>query len=64
MKKIYLLVFLFAISLCHSQDFEFAIIKDTDGYVNVRSSKEISNNIIDKVTNGTVVSHFGPDGND
>ncbi|MVO08234.1 hypothetical protein GOQ30_03525 [Flavobacterium sp. TP390] len=63
MKKIYLLVFSFAISLCHSQDFEFAIIKDTDGYVNVRSSKEISNNIIDKVTNGTVVSHFGPEGN-
>ncbi|VXB90658.1 conserved hypothetical protein [Flavobacterium sp. 9AF] len=63
MKNNYLLLFLFTISLCYSQEFEFAIIKDIDGYVNVRSSKEISNNIIDKVSNGTVISHFGPEGN-
>lgn len=41
---------------------QFAIIADKDGFVNVRKSAEISNNIIDTLTNGQVVFCFELEG--
>lgn len=61
-KWIYLLFFL-NFSFCFGQQFEFGVINDNDGFVNVRSSKEIKNNITDKLDNGFIVSHFGAEGN-
>lgn len=41
--------------LCQSIFGQFGIIADRDGYVNVRNAPNISNNIIDTLTNGQVV---------
>ena len=60
MKKNLLLIFLFNLNLCFSQ---FAIISEHDGYVNVRSSAKIGNNISDKLSNGFIVYYFEPKGN-
>lgn len=43
----------------YGQSLDFAIIKDKDGFVYVRNSKEVNNeNIIDKLENGFVVNYF------
>ena len=42
---------------------QFAIISDKDGFVNVRSTAEIGNNISDKLENGFVVYSFEPKDN-
>ena len=42
---------------------QFAIISDKDGFVNVRSTAKIENNISDKLENGFVVYSFEPTGN-
>lgn len=42
---------------------QYAIIKDSDGYVNVRSEAQKGNNISDKLENGFVVYGFQPDNN-
>lgn len=55
MKKNISFVFLFTLNLCFSQ---FAIISDHDGYVNVRSSPKIANNVSDKLNNGFIVYYF------
>ena len=57
MKRILLIVFLLTLNLCFSQ---FAIISDPDGYVNVRSSAKIANNVSDKLNNGFIVYYFEP----
>ena len=41
--------------LCHTTFGQFGIITDKDGFVNVRKSPTISNNIIDTLTNGQIV---------
>jgi len=63
MTKFIHLIFLLNFTLCVGQQFEFAVINDNDGFVNVRSSNEIKNNIIDKLENGFIVTHFGAEGN-
>lgn len=60
MKNVLCILFLLNLSFCYSQ---FAIVNDSDGYVNVRSSGEIGNNISDKLDNGLVVYYFEPKGN-
>lgn len=60
MKKIYFILLLFSFSSCYPQ---FAVIKDQDGYVNVRSSTKVSNNVSDKLNNGFIVYYFEPKGN-
>jgi hypothetical protein len=60
MKNIWCILLLFSFCLCHAQ---FAIISDTDGYVNVRSSAKIANNVSDKLNNGFIVYYFEPQGN-
>ncbi|MCR4031060.1 MULTISPECIES: hypothetical protein [Flavobacterium] len=42
---------------------QFAIIKDNDGYVNIRSEAQKGNNISDKLENGFVVYGFQPENN-
>lgn len=42
---------------------QFAIIKDNDGYVNVRNEAQKGNNISDKLDNGFVIYGFQPDNN-
>lgn len=42
---------------------QFAIIKDNDGYVNVRNEAQKGNNISDKLENGFVIYGFQPDNN-
>ncbi|MDW8548455.1 hypothetical protein NG800_006015 [Epilithonimonas ginsengisoli] len=42
---------------------QFAIVSDKDGFVNVRTTAEIGNNISDKLENGFVVYSFEPNGN-
>lgn len=49
-----------SLNLCFSQ---FAIISDPDGYVNVRSSAKITNNVSDKLNNGFIIYYFEPQGN-
>ena len=63
MTKIIYFIFLLNFSFCIGQQFEFGVTKDKDGFVNVRNSKEIKNNITDKLENGFIVSHFGAEGN-
>jgi hypothetical protein len=64
MNKILYLILFINFSISYSQEFEFAVINDKDGFVNVRSSNKIEeNNIVDKLENGFVVSHFGAEGN-
>ncbi|PIF34804.1 hypothetical protein CLU81_5469 [Flavobacterium sp. 9] len=60
MKNVLCILFLLNLSFSYSQ---FAIVKDSDGYVNVRSSGEIANNISDKLNNGFIVYYFEPKGN-
>lgn len=60
MKNIWLILLLFNFSLCYPQ---FAIITDLDGYVNVRSSAKIANNVSDKLNNGFIVYYFEPQEN-
>ena len=63
MNKIIYLIFLLNFSFCIGQEFEFGVVNDKDGFVNVRSSQEIRNNITDKLDNGFIVSHFEAEGN-
>ncbi|WP_426483969.1 hypothetical protein [Flavobacterium sp. 2] len=42
---------------------QFAVIKDNDGYVNIRSEASKENNISDKLNNGFVVYCFEPKNN-
>ena len=60
MKRILVFAFLLIFNFCFSQ---FALINDPDGYVNVRSSSKIGNNITDKLDNGFIVYYFEPHGN-
>ncbi|WP_337965785.1 hypothetical protein [uncultured Flavobacterium sp.] len=57
MKNVLCILFLLNLSFSYSQ---FAIVKDSDGYVNVRSSREIANNISDKLDNGFIIYYFEP----
>lgn len=63
MNKLLYYIALINTTITFGQEFQFAIIKDKDGFVNVRSSKEIKNNISDKLENGFIVTHFGQEGN-
>jgi len=57
-------VLLLIVCVCSGQTFEFATVKDKDGFAYVRSSKEVKwNTIIDTLKNGFIVSHFGSDTN-
>jgi len=60
MKKAFYLFLILNCNFCFSQ---FAIVNDKDGYVNVRSSAKIANNITDKLDNGFVVYYYEPQGN-
>lgn len=60
MKQLFNLVLLLNFTFCFSQ---FGVISDSDGFVNVRSSAEIGENISDKLENGFVVYSFEPKGN-
>lgn len=64
MKQFIFLVCLMSFSVCQSEEFEFGVVNDQDGYVNVRSSNKIEkDNVVDKLNNGSVLSHFGRKGN-
>lgn len=56
----------FLIGLLTSISFaqNFAVIKDDDGFVNVRSEAKISNNITNKLVNGDLVFYFEDDAKD
>lgn len=59
--KIY---FLFLIFLFSNETFsQFAVIKDNDGYINVRTDASKGNNISDQLKNGFVVYCFEPEKN-
>lgn len=60
MKNIWHILLLFSFGFCYPQ---FAIISDPDGYVNVRNSDKIGNNVSDKLSNGFIVYYFEPQGN-
>lgn len=45
--------------LCFAQ---FAIIKDTDGYVNVRDSSDLGSKVVDTLHNGHLIYAFDEDG--
>lgn len=63
MNPFFSLLTLLSACFCYGQEFEFAIIKDADGFVNVRSSNVIKNNVVDQLENGFIVTHFGAEGN-
>lgn len=42
-----------------AQEFKFSEVRDKDGYVNIRNSKEKTDNVIDTLSNGFIVTHFG-----
>lgn len=57
--KIYLTILVF---FTYQATFsQFAVIDDSDGFVNVRESPAISNNIIDTLLNGQIVYCFEPE---
>lgn len=60
MKFTFTLIILFIFNFCFAQ---FAIIKDVDGYVNVRRTPENAYNKTDKLVNDYVVYAFQPQGN-
>lgn len=60
MKNLWRIWLLLSFSFCYPQ---FAIIKDADGYVNVRSSAKTGNNIFDKLRSGFIVYYYEPKGN-
>jgi hypothetical protein len=61
--KFKFLVLAFVFNFSFGQEFKFSVIVDDDGFVNIRESKEIGENIIDKLDNGNLVYHFGKEGN-
>lgn len=63
MNSFFSLLALLSACFCYGQELEFAVIKDADGFVNVRSSNEIKNNVVDQLENGFIVTHFGAEGN-
>ncbi len=64
MKNIIFFIILIHFQLISAQEFEFGVIYDKDGFVNVRSSKNLNeNNIVDKLENGFVITHFGAEEN-
>jgi hypothetical protein len=64
MKKLLIYIFFLNFYILYGQEFQFAVIHDNDGFVNIRSSKSLrENNIIDRLENGFVVTHFGSEGN-
>lgn len=59
-----LIVFLTLFYACsHAQEFKFGVIEDKEGYVNVRATKELKDNVVDQIKNGVLVGHFGAEGN-
>lgn len=42
---------------------QFAIISDKDGFVNVRTSAKVGNNVFDKLKNGFIIYYFETNGN-
>lgn len=60
MKFTFTLIISFIFNFCFAQ---FSIIKDVDGYVNVRSTPENADNKTDKLVNDHVVYAFQPQGN-
>lgn len=60
MKKTFYIFLTLSYNFCFSQ---FAIVNDTDGFVNVRSSPKIENNISDKLDNGFIIYLFESQGN-
>lgn len=64
MKQILYFILFINFSISYSQEFNFAVINDKEGFVNIRSSNEVKdNNIVDKLENGYVVTHFEAEGN-
>lgn len=54
-----LLLIMFFSSVCQAELTEnFALIKDSDGYVNLRESDDLQSNIIKTLPNDTVVSAY------
>jgi len=49
------LLTIFTCILFQSSYGQFGIIADKDGFINVRNSPNVSNNVIDKLTNGQIV---------
>ncbi|QLC67623.1 hypothetical protein LPB248_15300 [Flavobacterium sp. LPB0248] len=60
MKKIFVFLMMFTRINASAQ---FAVIKDNDGYVNIRTEASKGNNISDKLNNGFVVYCFEPKNN-
>lgn len=48
--------------ICQTSFGQFAIVADEDGFVNIRSSAEVADNIIDTLENGQVVYCFEAEG--
>ena len=58
------LVLLILVSIAfHYANGQFAIVDDKDGFVNIRTSAENKNNVIDTLHNGHLVWCFEPEGN-
>lgn len=55
MNKLLYFFLLLNFNFCFSK---FAIIKDTDGFVNVRNTPKKANNISDKLNNGFIIYYF------
>ena len=55
--------FIFTLIMSQAIFGQFAIISDKDGFVNVRNSANIGNNISEKLENGFVIYSFEPKSN-
>ena len=55
------LIFIYTCS--YAQEFQFGVIEDKEGYVNLRATKELKDNVVDQIKDGVLVGHFGAEGN-
>lgn len=63
-KSLFSFLFIFTLVInSFGQDFEFAIIQDKDGYVNVRESKSSKSKVLDKLNDGELIYHHGKEVN-
>lgn len=54
---------LLLLAICVNMQAQFAIVKDSDGFVNIRDQYEVKGKIIDKLENGHVIFLFESDTN-
>ena len=63
-KSIFSFIFIFTLAInSFGQEFDFGIVQDKDGFVNVRESKSSTSKVLDRLDDGEIVYHFGREGN-